>query len=124
MVQEINSKDEFETLVAERIEQEKMGKLIVLDCFATWCGPCRLIAPKITAFSEEYPHVDFYKLDVDKVADVASDLGVRAMPTFYFYKGGEKIDEVVGADSAAIKAKINQYASANVGEPVDTFDED
>lgn len=48
-------------------------------------------------------------MDVDTVTDVAGDLGVRAMPTFYFYKGGKKIDEVVGADTSAIKAKIEKY---------------
>jgi thioredoxin 1 len=51
-------------------------------------------------------------MDVDAVTDVAGNiLGVRAMPTFYFYKGGQKVDEVVGADTSAIKAKIDKYRS-------------
>ncbi|KAF8421608.1 thioredoxin [Tirmania nivea] len=96
MVKEINSKTAF----TEAINQDK---LVVLDCYATWCGPCRLIAPKVTAFSEDYPDVAFYKLDVDDVSDVAAELGVKAMPTFYFFKKGEKVDEVVGANPAALK---------------------
>lgn len=46
--------------------------------------------------------MDFYKLDVDEVTSVAAELGVRAMPTFYFFKGGEKVGEVVGANPKAI----------------------
>lgn len=62
-----------------------------------------MIAPKVVAFSMDYPEVDFYKVDVDQVASVASELGVRAMPTFFFFKGGEKVGEVVGANPSAIK---------------------
>ncbi|RPB19594.1 thioredoxin [Terfezia boudieri ATCC MYA-4762] len=83
-------------------------QLVVLDCYATWCGPCRLIAPKVEAFSQDYPDVKFYKLDVDEVADAAGDLGVRAMPTFFLFRKGEKIGEVVGANPAALKSAIEK----------------
>jgi thioredoxin 1 len=62
-----------------------------------------VIAPRIVAFSQDYPEIDFCKVDVDEVPSVASELGVRAMPTFFFFKNGEKIGEVVGANPAAIK---------------------
>jgi thioredoxin 1 len=68
-------------------------------------GPCRLIAPKVIAFSQDYPNVDFYKVDVDEVNDVAAELGVRAMPTFFLFKNGEKIGEVVGANPNALKVR-------------------
>jgi thioredoxin 1 len=57
-------------------------------------------------FSEAYPQARFYKLDVDEVPDVAQELGVRAMPTFMFFKNGEKVTEVVGANPKAIEAAI------------------
>jgi thioredoxin 1 len=76
--------------------------LVVLDCFAEWCGPCKAIAPLIEQWSNENTHIKFYKVDVDKADDVAQELNVRAMPTFMFFKGGEKVTEVVGADQAQI----------------------
>ncbi|KAI9712868.1 MAG: Cytoplasmic thioredoxin isoenzyme 2 [Chrysothrix sp. TS-e1954] len=80
--------------------------LMVLDCFATWCGPCKVIAPQIVKFSDEYPKARFYKLDVDQVSDVAQELGVRAMPTFMLFKNGEKVTDVVGANPKALEAAI------------------
>lgn len=103
----------------------KTEKLVVIDCFATWCGkflvskrhnptltsfsvgPCKLIAPKVVAFSKKYEDVDFYKLDVDEVTDVAATLAVRAMPTFFFFKNGEKIHNVVGANVAALEVSVS-----------------
>jgi len=88
---------------------EEKDSFIVLDCFATWCGPCKMIAPTIVKFSEKYPNTRFYKLDIDEVPDVAQDLGIRAMPTFVFFKNGEKVGEVVGANPKAIEAGIQEH---------------
>ncbi|OJD09588.1 thioredoxin [Emergomyces pasteurianus Ep9510] len=85
--------------------------LIVIDCYATWCGPCKAIAPKIVEFSEAYPDLGFYKVDVDQCPDIAQELGVRAMPTFIFFKDGQKVDEVLGAVPPAIEAAIKKHAS-------------
>jgi thioredoxin 1 len=60
-------------------------------------------------FSEKYPETRFYKLDIDEVPDVAQELGIRAMPTFVFFKGGEKVGEVVGANPKAIEAGIQEH---------------
>lgn len=65
-----------------------------------------MIAPKVLQFSKDYPEVDFYKINVDEVASVASELGVRAMPTFFFFRNGEKVGEVVGANPSALKVCI------------------
>ncbi|EGE82341.1 thioredoxin [Blastomyces dermatitidis ATCC 18188] len=86
--------------------------LIVVDCYATWCGPCKAIAPKLVEFSDTYPNVGFYKVDVDECPDIAQELGVRAMPTFIFFKDGQKVDEVLGAMPAAILAAINKHVSS------------
>merc|ERR1712230_5271 len=75
-------------------------KLVVVDCFATWCGPCKVIAPE---FEDK---VDFYKIDVDEVPDIAQEPGVRAMPTFMLFKNGEKVGEVVGANKKALEQAI------------------
>ncbi|OAL03829.1 thioredoxin-domain-containing protein [Phaeosphaeriaceae sp. SRC1lsM3a] len=91
---------------------EAKDTFIVLDCFATWCGPCKMIAPTIVKFSEKYPEARFYKLDIDEVPDVAQELGIRAMPTFVFFKNGEKVGEVVGANPKAIEAGIQEHNKA------------
>ncbi|KAF2846869.1 thioredoxin-domain-containing protein [Plenodomus tracheiphilus IPT5] len=80
--------------------------LMVLDCFATWCGPCKVIAPQVVKLSDKYPNARFFKLDVDEVPDVAQELGIRAMPTFLLFKAGDKIAEVVGANPKALEAAI------------------
>ncbi|KAH6718135.1 thioredoxin-like protein [Leptodontidium sp. 2 PMI_412] len=84
----------------------KDNKIVILDCFATWCGPCKVIAPQVVKFSDEFPDAHFAKLDVDEVPDVAQELGIRAMPTFLIFKDGEKVKEVVGANPNALKSAI------------------
>lgn len=66
----------------------------------------------VCRFSEKYPDTRFYKLDIDEVPDIAQELGIRAMPTFVFFKNGEKVGEVVGANPKAIEAGIQEHASA------------
>lgn len=87
------SKDEY-----KRVLEEAGDDLVVLDCFATWCGPCKQIAPKVVEMSKKHEKAHFYKIDVDELAELAAELGVRAMPTFFLFKGGEKVAEVVGAN--------------------------
>jgi thioredoxin 1 len=79
---------------------------IILDCYADWCGPCKAISPKIDEWSDIYTDVKFYKVEVDKVPDVAQELGVRAMPTFMLFKDGLKVTEVVGAKLGPIEEGI------------------
>jgi thioredoxin 1 len=98
-VHNLASKSEFDKAL-------KDNKFVVLDCFATWCGPCKIIAPQIDKFSDIYKNATFFKLDVDEVLDVSQELGIRAMPTFLFFKDGEKVKEVVGANPKAIEAAI------------------
>lgn len=97
-----NSKEEFK----EKVTDSKDA--IVLDCFAEWCGPCKAIAPKVDEFAAQYPDAKFYQFDVDELSDVAAELGVRAMPSFYLFKGGEVVDTVVGANPPALEAGIKK----------------
>ncbi|WEW60894.1 thioredoxin trx1 [Emydomyces testavorans] len=110
VVNAVKSRADFQAAVETTSASSTDGKkLIVIDCFATWCGPCNAIAPKVTELSEKYPDVGFYKVDVDEVSDVAQELGVRAMPTFVFFKNGEKVDEVLGAVPPAIETAIQKH---------------
>ncbi|PGH26933.1 thioredoxin [Polytolypa hystricis UAMH7299] len=96
------------TDVAAATAETPKASLVVIDCFAVWCGPCKQISPAIEEFSKTYTNVGFYKVDVDEVPDVAQELGVRAMPTFFFFKDGQKVDTVVGANAGSIKAAIEK----------------
>ncbi|KAI9007619.1 thioredoxin-like protein [Hyaloraphidium curvatum] len=74
------------------------GRLVVIDAFATWCGPCRFIAPKFEQLPREFPEAVFVKMDVDQLQQSAAKLGITAMPTILYFKDGQKLTSVVGAD--------------------------
>jgi thioredoxin 1 len=103
MVQQINSASEFQAILAEK-------NLVIVDFWATWCGPCKMIAPKYEGFSKTYPKMHFLKVDVDNVPEVAESAGVRAMPTFQIFQDGKQVEEIVGADPAKLEAAIKKYA--------------
>ena len=80
--------------------------LTVLYFTATWCGPCKAIAPTVQALSEKYPTVNFYKIDVDLLEELTMYAGVDCMPTFQLYKGGARVDTLEGANAAALEEMI------------------
>ncbi|KAH8820170.1 thioredoxin TrxA [Xylogone sp. PMI_703] len=84
------------------------SQLIILDADATWCGVCKAIFPKVESLSNTYPHAKFLKFDIDEMPEVAQELGIRAVPTFTFFKEGEKIGQVIGANPNAIEETIKQ----------------
>lgn len=69
-----------------------------------------MIGPIFEALAAETPSVAFYKVDVDAAADVAGECGISAMPTFQFFKGGQKIAEFSGADEKKLKEYVQKYA--------------
>lgn len=68
----------------------------LVDCWAEWCGPCRMLAPVIEELSEEMDEVNFYKLDVDENNEIPSQLGIRSIPTMLITKDGQIVDTLVG----------------------------
>lgn len=120
-VKHIGNLDEFKTLL-------ESGGLIVVDFSAEWCkwrvtkrspreehdrkhsqyflfllgGPCKFIAPQFEKLSNEHADVIFAKVDVDEADDVAAAEGIQAMPTFKFYKGGNKVDDLMVRSDAAV----------------------
>ncbi|KAK4053063.1 mitochondrial thioredoxin [Microbotryomycetes sp. JL201] len=108
VITHLNNLTEFNSLLNA---PSKKGKLVVVDFHATWCGPCHAIAPKFEALSKQYRDASFAKVDVDQAADIAKQQRVTAMPTFQFFVNGSKVDELKGANPAALEATIKKYAS-------------
>ena len=83
---------------------------VVIDFWATWCGPCRMVAPIIDELSEEYDgKVLIGKCDVEANEDIAMEFGIRNLPTLLFFKNGEQVDKFVGAaNKAKLEAKFQE----------------
>ncbi|KAM4612241.1 thioredoxin b [Polymixia lowei] len=103
MVREVEDLESFLAIL-----QEAGDKLVVVDFTATWCGPCKQISPHYQAMSEksENKNVVFLKVDVDEAQDVASHCDIKCMPTFMFYKNGQKVDEFAGANYDKLVEKV------------------
>ena len=100
MARLINSTD-FPALVQD-------DKLLVVDFFATWCGPCKKLSPTLDEVSEEFgDRVNIVKVDVDESEDLAMTYGIRSVPTVLFFKNGQQVDKFVGAlPTSEIVSKI------------------
>lgn len=97
------------TITSENFESLKNGEQpLVVDFWATWCGPCRAIAPFVAELAEEYDgKVVVGKCDVEANDDIAKEYGIRNIPTLLFIKNGEVVDRLVGGQSkSAIQKKF------------------
>jgi thioredoxin 1 len=97
-------------------EVEQGRGITVVDFWAPWCGPCRLVAPVIEQLAAEYAgRVKFAKLNVDDAPNIAGEYGIRSIPTIAIFQDGEPVDGVVGAlPRAQLEARIQKYLSTAV----------
>ena len=115
------SKSAFEVRGGEVLEPETLddvenillkagaeNQLTVIDFSATWCGPCKMIAPLFKELSEAIDDVVFLKVDVDENPDTAAKYSVSAMPTFLFIKRGVVVDRLMGANPARLQELIDE----------------
>ena len=91
----------------------KVSPKLVIDCWAPWCGPCRMLAPTFEALAKDYKgKVAFGKLNTDESPKTAMNLGIHSIPTLIFYKDGKQVDRLTGAHPRAnIEAAIKKNFS-------------
>ena len=91
------------TITSENFASLKAGNLpLVVDFWATWCGPCRMVAPIIEELAKTYEgKVVVGKCDVEECEDLTAEFGIRNIPSILFFKNGEVVDKVIGAQPKA-----------------------
>lgn len=107
---DIKSEEAFDATV-----KNAGNSLVVVDYSTTWCGPCKVIAPKFEEFSLKYPNAVFLKVIGDSSPEASKLMkreGVRSVPSFHYFVNGEKVDVVNGANAEAIEAAINNHIKA------------
>ena len=80
-------------------DEIKTNDTVLLDFWATWCGPCRMIAPTLEEFSEKHPEITVGKVNVDEAPDLASEFGIMVIPTLVVLKNGEVVKKSTGVIS-------------------------
>lgn len=100
MLKHINNREEFKAAIAE-------GTVLV-DFFATWCGPCKMLSPVLEEVSKEV-NATIIKVDVDEASTIAAQFGIQAVPTLILFKNGERVDTRMGYQNKnQLLAFINQ----------------
>ena len=101
MLKHINTAAEFDAEIKE-------GTVLV-DFFATWCGPCKMLSPVLEEVAQENPNIKVLKIDVDEVGDSAARYGIQAIPTLMLFKNGQRVETRMGYQNKnQLVAFINQ----------------
>ncbi|CAB3408449.1 unnamed protein product [Caenorhabditis bovis] len=99
------------------IQSADASRLIVIDFYADWCGPCRFIAPVYEDLANQYRNASFFKVNVDHSRDIMQAYGVRAMPTFVILKNKNEVGRIQGANEAALRDTIQRFYTATPTNP-------
>ena len=101
MLKHINTAAEFDVAIKE-------GTVLV-DFFATWCGPCKMLSPVLEEVANENPNLTILKIDVDEVGELAARYGIQAIPTLMLFKNGQRVETRMGYQNKnQLIAFINQ----------------
>ncbi|MBQ8998047.1 MAG: thioredoxin [Clostridium sp.] len=92
-------------------EVENKNGVVLVDFFATWCGPCKMLAPVYSALSEEMAgNAEFLKVDIDESMDLARKFSITTVPTVVVFKDGKEMDRLVGfIPKDSLKQKVESY---------------
>lgn len=84
--------------------------VVVVDFFATWCGPCKMLSPVIDELSGELENVNFVKVDIDQSMDLAQKFKIVSVPTLKVFKNGEEVDTLMGfIPKEVLKSKVEAH---------------
>ena len=101
MLKHLNSAAEFEKEIKEGV--------VLVDFFATWCGPCRMLSPILEEVANENPDLKVLKIDVDEVGPLAARFGIQSIPTLILFRDGQQVDARLGYQNKnQLLAFINQ----------------
>ena len=101
MLRHIQNKEEFEL--------EVKNGLVLVDFFATWCGPCKMLSPLLEEVANENPNLNILKIDVDEVGELAARFAIQAIPTLILFKDGQQRATKMGYQNKnQLLAFINQ----------------
>lgn len=83
--------------------------LVVIDFWATWCGPCVKFSSNFEKIATDFPKVTFGKINVEEHTDAANQYGIKTLPTFKLFKNGQEVDTVVGANDSNLRRSITKH---------------
>ena len=92
------------TTTDQTFEQDTQQGVVLIDFWATWCGPCRMQSPVVEALSEQMPNVAFYKMDVDENPATPQQFRIMSIPTLMIKKDGQVVDQLIGYHSACCRS--------------------
>ncbi|CAK9302149.1 unnamed protein product [Gordionus sp. m RMFG-2023] len=101
----INTTEQFDEIL-----ESNRDKLIIVDFYATWCGPCRVVGPQFEDMASKMNNIVCLKVDVDQHEELVERYDISAMPTFIYIKNKEKVDVISGANFEKIQEKVKQYS--------------
>lgn len=88
----------MEIITSEQFEEKvlKNKKFVIVDFFANWCGPCKMLMPVLEEIDQEFDQVDIVKVNIDQDEDLAKKFGVLSIPTLIFFSKGEEVEKTIG----------------------------
>ena len=98
------------TINSQEFDNTIESGVVVVDFFATWCGPCKMLSPVIDELSGELENVNFVKVDIDQSMDLAQKFKIVSVPTLKVFKNGEEVDTLMGfMPKEVLKSKVEAH---------------
>lgn len=98
----IETKEQYESVLKE-------NELVLVDFYADWCGPCKMVSPVLEELANDHPEVTFVKVNVDNLSDIAQQYGIMSIPTVIVFKNGELAKQTLGVQpKESFEALINE----------------